>query len=194
MAPIRRSRVEKARQFLTSGAVLREDSDDELGYDDHPWEWIHDDAAADTGADAHDAQPEQNVTPRKRKAAAASLGRHIVGARMGSFACKVGDAVLLKAEGNQAWVGIICDFYEEDGEKVAKFLWFFSEKEIRNQSKKRTDFLPVSQATLPLSRVLMIARMSCTYQVRLMTTPSNRSTALPRYCHSKTSKGYIRQE
>jgi origin recognition complex subunit 1 len=64
---------------------------------------------------------------------------------MGRFRCKVGDAVLLKAEGNQAWVGIICDFHEdvEDDEKMAKFLWFSSEKEIRNQSKKRTDFLPV---------------------------------------------------
>ncbi|KAF2832885.1 P-loop containing nucleoside triphosphate hydrolase protein [Ophiobolus disseminans] len=137
MAPIKRSQVEKARQFLTGGAVLREDSDDELGYEDHPWEWIYD-AAADPDA------PKENATPRKRKAAPASLGRRIVGARMGSFRCKVGDAVLLKAEGNQAWVGIICDFHEDadDDEKMARFLWFSSEKEIRNQNKKRTDFLP----------------------------------------------------
>jgi len=26
---------------------------------------------------------------------------------------------------------------------MAKFMWFSSEKEIRNQNKKRTDFLPV---------------------------------------------------
>jgi len=141
MAPIKRSRVEKARQFLSGGAVFREDSDDELGYEDHPWEWIYDDNGAD------DAQPDQHATPRKRKAATVSLGKSIVGARMGSFRCKVGDAVLLKAEGNQAWVGIICDFHEdvEDDEKMAKFLWFSSEKEIRNQNKKRTDFLPVSR-------------------------------------------------
>lgn len=145
MAPIKRSRVEKARQFLTGGAVFREDSDDELGYEDLPWEWTYDDGGAD------DAQPEANATPRKRKAAQMSLGKkHIAGARMGSFRCKVGDTVLLKAEGNQAWVGIICDFYEDvvDEAKMAKFLWFSSEKEIRNQSKKRTDFLPVRQLTL----------------------------------------------
>jgi origin recognition complex subunit 1 len=144
MAPIKRSRVDKARQYLTGGAVFREDSDDELGYEDHPWEWIYDNATADD-------TPKENATPRKRKAAPTVLGERIVGARMGSFKCKVGDAVLLKAEGNQAWVGIICDFHEdvEEDEKMAKFLWFSSEKEIRNKNKKRTDFLPASQLHLP---------------------------------------------
>ncbi|KAJ4354661.1 Origin recognition complex, subunit 1 [Didymosphaeria variabile] len=138
MAPERhRSRVEKARQILASGAVSREDSDDELGYEDHPWEWIYEDAS--------DAQPSQNATPRKRKAASASSGRRIVGARMGTFVCKLGDAVLLKAEGNQAWVGLLCGFFEdedEDNEKMARFMWFASEGEIRSKSTKRTDFLP----------------------------------------------------
>jgi origin recognition complex subunit 1 len=139
MAPINRSRAEKARQFLAGGAVFREDSDDELGYEDHPWEWIYEDGGADH-------VPKETATPRKRKAAPAPLGKRIIGARMGSFRCKVGDTVLLKAEGNQAWVGIICDFFEdvEDEEKMAKFLWFSSEKEIRNKNKKRTDFLPAS--------------------------------------------------
>ncbi|KAF1946081.1 origin recognition complex subunit 1 [Clathrospora elynae] len=138
MAPTNRFRAEKVRQFLSDGAVLREDSDDELGYEDHPWEWLYDDNGAD------DAQSAKHATPRKRKAAPASPGRRIVGARMGSFRCRVGDAVLLKAEGNQAWVGIVCDFHEdeEDEEKMARFLWFSSEKEISNQNKKRTDFLP----------------------------------------------------
>ncbi|KAF1364807.1 P-loop containing nucleoside triphosphate hydrolase protein [Lizonia empirigonia] len=137
MAPIRRSRAEKARQFLTGGAVLREDSDDELGYEDHPWEWIY----ADLGADAPSV--DGNATPRKRKLASMMQAKRIVGARMGSFRCKLGDAVLLKADGNQAWVGIICDFHEddEDDEKMAKFLWFSSEQEIRNKNKKRNDFL-----------------------------------------------------
>jgi origin recognition complex subunit 1 len=141
MAPIKRSQVQKARQFLAGGAVFREDSDDELGYEDHPWQWIYEENSVDN------AQSDKNATPRKRKAVPTSLGKRIVGARMGSFKCKVGDAVLLKAEGNQAWVGIICDFHEdvEDDEKMAKFLWFSSEKEIRNQNKKRTDFLHVSQ-------------------------------------------------
>ena len=52
----------------------------------------------------------------------------------------------MKAEGNQAWVGLICEFSEdedEDNEKMAKFMWFASEAEIKNKSTKRTDFLPV---------------------------------------------------
>lgn len=142
MAPIRkRSRVEQARQFLSGGAVFRDDSDDELGYEDHPWEFVYEDAGL--------GEASQNATPRKRKAAPASQARQIVGARMGNFVCRRGDAVLLKAEGNQAWVGLICDFFEdeEENEKMAKFMWFSSEREIRNKSKKRTDFLPVSQWT-----------------------------------------------
>ncbi|KAF3000120.1 Origin recognition complex, subunit 1 [Curvularia kusanoi] len=138
MAPIKRSRAEQARQILSSGAVLREDSDDELGYEDHPWEWIYEDAGAEQ------APTDDNATPRKRKAAPATRTKRIVGARMGSFNCRIGDAVLLKADGNQAWVGIICDFYDDDqdDEKMARFLWFSSEQEIRNKNKKRTDFLP----------------------------------------------------
>ena len=82
MAPIRpRSKVEKARHLLSGGAVLREDSDDELGYEDHPWEWIYE--------DTRDAQPSQNATPRKRKAASTGSSRRIVGARMGGFTCRV---------------------------------------------------------------------------------------------------------
>jgi origin recognition complex subunit 1 len=140
MTPVKRSRAEQARQYLTGGAVLREDSDDELGYEDHPWEWIYDEHANDDSA-----ANSQDGTPRKRKAAAYFQERRIVGARMGNFRCSVGDAVLLKAEGNHAWVGIICEFIDdlEEEEKMARFLWFASEQEIRNQSKKRTDFLPV---------------------------------------------------
>ncbi|KAL1883863.1 hypothetical protein VTK73DRAFT_7651 [Phialemonium thermophilum] len=63
---------------------------------------------------------------------------------MGSFKCYLGDTVLLKAEGsNEAWVGIICEFIEEDdGDKAANFMWFSTEKEIRNKEKKRQDFYP----------------------------------------------------
>lgn len=187
MAPAR-SQVEKARKFLTGGAVLREDSDDELGYDDHPWEWIYEDGRSD----AH----EQNATPRKRKAAPTPLGKRIIGARMGSFKCEVGDAVLLKAEGNQAWVGIICDFHEdvEEDEKMAKFLWFSSEKEIRNQNKKRTDFLPASHLTLSLTKhALTTARTNSTYQLLTTKIPSSQSMALPRSCHLSSTKSSIRQ-
>ncbi|WPG99149.1 origin of replication binding protein [Acrodontium crateriforme] len=117
----KRTKLEQARHFLSGGGVIREDSDDELGDEDHPWEWIYEDGAAG----------------------------HIIGARMGSFECFIGDAVLLKAPvENEAWVALIHDFTEgepEDGddkepEKLANMIWFSSEREIRSK-KKRSDFL-----------------------------------------------------
>ena len=117
------AKAERARQYLREGGVFREDSDDELGLEDHPWEWIYSDQ------------------PSKRKGA----DLEIVGARMGDFQCMVGDCVLLKAEGNgEAWIGLICNFEEEEeeDEKVANFMWFSTEREIRNKQKKRTDALP----------------------------------------------------
>ncbi|KAI4277283.1 MAG: hypothetical protein L6R38_005471 [Xanthoria sp. 2 TBL-2021] len=123
-SPNASSKAERARQFLRTGGVLREDSDDELGLDDHPWEWIYPEANDD---DDDEAEPDQ-----------------IIGARMGDFQCSIGDCCLLKAEGtNEAWVGIICSFEEdEDGDKSADFMWFSTEKEIRNKQKKRMDALP----------------------------------------------------
>ncbi|KAL8672905.1 MAG: hypothetical protein Q9168_002659 [Polycauliona sp. 1 TL-2023] len=118
------SKAERARQFLRTGGVLREDSDDELGLDDHPWEWIYPEATE------HEDEAESD---------------QIIGARMGDFQCSIGDFCLLKAEGtNEAWVGIICGFEEdeEDDEKCANFMWFSTEKEIRNKQKKRMDALP----------------------------------------------------
>ncbi|KAL9068597.1 MAG: hypothetical protein Q9157_006457 [Trypethelium eluteriae] len=113
----KRTTTETARRYL-SGAIFREDSDDELGLEDHPWEWIYEEG------------------PKSRQI--------IVGARMGSFECKRGDIVMLKAEGNAVWVGIICYFFEdeedEEREKMANFMWFSTEKEIINK-KKRTDCL-----------------------------------------------------
>lgn len=117
------TKAERARQYLREGGVAREDSDDELGLEDHPWEWIYSDSPA---------QNPQN-------------GPAILGARMGDFQCMVGDCVLLKAEGNgEAWIGLICNFEEdeEEDEKVANFMWFSTEREIRNKQKKRTDALP----------------------------------------------------
>ncbi|KAL2132575.1 hypothetical protein VTI74DRAFT_3630 [Chaetomium olivicolor] len=120
----------RAARYLPG--VTREDSDDELGTDDLPWEWIYENEEADTEAAAE--------TGRKRKRSTAQEPR-IVGARMGSFECYLGDTTLLKAEGsNEAWVGIICEFQvDEDGEKAANFMWFSSGHEIRNP-KKRIDF------------------------------------------------------
>ncbi|KAK4152257.1 hypothetical protein C8A00DRAFT_44653 [Chaetomidium leptoderma] len=113
--------------------VAREDSDDELGTDDLPWEWIYETEEADEEPAAENG--------RKRKRPTAHQVQ-IIGARMGSFECYLGDTMLLKADGsNEAWVGIICDFQaDEDGDKAANFMWFSSAQEIRNP-KKRTDFL-----------------------------------------------------
>ncbi|KAK2011250.1 ATPase [Colletotrichum eremochloae] len=126
------------RQSARSTGVAREDSDDELGVDDFPWEWIYDSADAKTGEPTV-----SNGTPdRKRKRLSAEA--RVRGARMGNFQCHIGDCVLLKAEGSkEAWVAIICDFLEDDdGEKAASFMWFSTEKEIRNKERKRLDFLP----------------------------------------------------
>lgn len=126
MSPIPKhgsTKAERARQYLREGGVAREDSDDELGLEDHPWEWIY------------------SKDPAKR----AKNAPEIIGARMGEFRCMIGDCVLLKAEGNgEAWIGLICNFeeYEEEDGKVANFMWFSTEKEIRNKQKKRTDHLP----------------------------------------------------
>lgn len=117
----KRTALQQVRHYLSGGGVLREDSDDELGLEDHPWEWLH-----------------------------SGDGKRIIGAQMGSFQCHIGDAVLLKAPaGNEAWVAIIYDLSEgevedDEGEtameKKATMLWFSSEAEIRSK-KKRTDFL-----------------------------------------------------
>lgn len=115
------AKAERARNILKKGGVSREDSDDELGYEDYPWEWIF-------------------TTNEK------SGRQEIVGAHMGSFRCMLGDCVLLKAESNEAWVGLICSFQDED-EKTANFIWFSTPKEIsrgrRNKRLLRSDALPV---------------------------------------------------
>jgi origin recognition complex subunit 1 len=119
----KRTKLEEARHYLSGGGVLREDSDDELGDEDHPWEWIY----------------EQDGKKKDK----------IIGAKMGSFQCYVGDIVLLKAPvSNEAWVAILYSFSEgeaededDEPEKNATMLWFASEKEIQHK-KKRTDFLP----------------------------------------------------
>jgi origin recognition complex subunit 1 len=142
------SKIQNARRWLAGGRILRDDSDDELGYDDLPWEWIY-------GSDLENAKDQKTMLGKKRKRGENSLDadkdekQKIVGAKMGSFTCQVGDAVMLKAADNQAWVGLICEFREdeESGEKEAYFMWFSSPDEIRNKAKKKTDFLPVRDAT-----------------------------------------------
>ncbi|KAK3394000.1 P-loop containing nucleoside triphosphate hydrolase protein [Podospora didyma] len=129
--------------------IIREDSDDELGTDDHPWEWIYEDQEPDAAAEADEQAPagdgvSASTKKRKRAATIARRKPKIIGARMGEFVCELGDMVLLKAQGsNEAWVGIICEFVQDDieHEKAATFMWFSSEKEIVNKEKKRKDFL-----------------------------------------------------
>lgn len=142
MAPPEPLRTTKQAKRAPPPGIARADSDDELGVDDHPWEWIYADKQKT-------AQATDDGTTRKRKRITQGESE-IVGARMGSFMCSLGDTVLLKAEGSgEAWVGIICDFLEEDdGEKAANFMWFSSEKEIRNKEKKRMDNVWVSQLHL----------------------------------------------
>lgn len=106
------------KKYSTKGGLQREDSDDELGSDDHPWQWIYE-------------------------------GKSIVGARMGSFAVQVGDAVLLKSpEPGKDWVGLICSFSEkdEDGDDdmCVYIQWFCTPEELAfgKRSKIRPDVLP----------------------------------------------------
>lgn len=158
----RQSKAQRARQCLSGGAVAREDSDDELGLEDHPWEWIYEDDGVDK-ADGTSAGDDDGQSSNGEGDAAAALlarasgpgrrrklkqapgpKRNIIGARMGNFECRVGECVLLKAEGtNEAWVGIIVEFSEDENEKSANFMWFATDKEIRNKEKKRTDALKV---------------------------------------------------
>ncbi|KAH7326706.1 P-loop containing nucleoside triphosphate hydrolase protein [Stachybotrys elegans] len=119
------------RRKRVPAGVSREDSDDELGSEDLPWEWIYNVQEPDRDDEAQGERKRRKVT-----------GQQIVGARLGSFECHVGDCVLLKAEGsNEAWVAIICGFVDanDDGDKAANFMWFSTEKEIRNKEKKRND-------------------------------------------------------
>ncbi|KAI9756271.1 MAG: subunit of tubulin prefoldin [Chaenotheca gracillima] len=154
-----KQRTNRARQWLSGAGVTREDSDDELGYEDHPWEWIFETSAGDDDKenreDPHDSSTDEDpvrmlnsetVVRKRRKdqSQKRDKSRRIIGARMGHFHCRIGDCVLLKAEGtSEAWIGLICEFQdgEEDNDKYANFMWFSTEKEIRNKQKKRMDFM-----------------------------------------------------
>ncbi|KJZ79085.1 hypothetical protein HIM_01236 [Hirsutella minnesotensis 3608] len=129
----KRGAESQARRKQPQPDVARVDPADELGADDLPWEWIY-----NVEEPARASEDEQSDRKRRKV-----TGGQIVGARTGSFECRVGNCVLLKADGsNDAWVAIICEFIEsdDDGEKAANFMWFSTEKEIRNKTRKRSDF------------------------------------------------------
>ncbi|KLJ05517.1 origin recognition complex subunit 1 [Blastomyces silverae] len=149
MAPIGKSETrknklnraeERAKQWLTKGGIYRDDSDDELGYEDHPWEWIYEtDPPSTEDSRLNDSGDELDC--------------------MGSFECKLGQAVLLKSpEPGKDWAGIICEFLEEEGGddededgsgelvKSASIMWFASPDEfLATKNKKREDALPNEQ-------------------------------------------------
>ncbi|KAJ4311953.1 Origin recognition complex, subunit 1 [Fusarium piperis] len=109
------------------------DFEDELAGDGPSWEWIY-----NTSPTAERSDEPQGDRKRRKV-----TGDRIVGAKIGRFECRIGDIVMLKADGsNEAWVALICEFVEDDGdgEKAANFMWFSSEKEIRNKDKKRSDY------------------------------------------------------
>ncbi|RBR06518.1 uncharacterized protein FIESC28_11030 [Fusarium coffeatum] len=125
--------TETAKQELSQNP--QDLSDDELAGDEPTWEWIYNSTPKTERSD----DPQSD---RKRRKV---VGDRIVGAKIGQFECRIGDTVMLKADGfNEVWVALICEFVEDDGEgeKAANFMWFSSEREIRNKDKKRTDFFP----------------------------------------------------
>ncbi|EKV17437.1 ATPase, AAA-type, core [Penicillium digitatum] len=150
--PQRRSAREHA-QWMTKGALVRDDSDDELGVEDLPWDWIY-----DTSEETIQEPETKDDTPakrsRRRSVRPARQKRKIVGAKMGQFQCKVGDVILLKSpEAGKDWVGIITEFLEEEDEneedeivKSAHIMWFASPGEFMGtRNKCRTDALPNEQ-------------------------------------------------
>ena len=178
----------RARRLLTRGQLSRADSDDELGFEDHPWQWVYEKNELSTAGrngtgDSSGDQTEDDaatLTSRRRtkplQLTSRSHDQEIIGAKMGSFECKIGDCVLLKAEGdgNRAWVGIICEFGEDENDEMSahvmcrcrwsglqatclQYIGFSSEQEIRNKHKKRSDFLIVSlERPIRRERMLML--------------------------------------
>ncbi|KIW11937.1 hypothetical protein PV08_09210 [Exophiala spinifera] len=138
--------MQRQKKYATKGGLHREDSDDELGYEDHPWQWVYSDEGATYSPD------EEKTPSKKRKADALSTSakkRQIIGAQMGSFSVKVGDAILLKSpEQGKDWVGLICAFSEtdEDGEdEMSVYIqWFCTPEELAfgKRSKILADVLP----------------------------------------------------
>jgi len=144
----------RAQQWITKGALVREDSDDELGDEDLPWDWVYAEPEIkdETEADANGASPTKST--RRRSSRPARKRPTIVGARMGTFECKLGQVVLLKSpEPGKDWAGIITEFVEEEDEdeegqliKSANIMWFASPDEfLSTRNKRRADALPNEQ-------------------------------------------------
>lgn len=149
----RRNVRKRAQQWVTKGALVHEDSDDELGAEDHPWEWIYD-TTTDIKEESEGYRASPEKTGRRRASRSAPKRPAIVGARMGTFECRLGQVVLLKSpEPGKDWVGIITEFLEEEDEdeedemiKSANIMWFASPDEfLSTRNKRRADALPNEQ-------------------------------------------------
>lgn len=161
--------LSRARKLLRG--VVREDSDDELGDEDIPWEWAY-----SAEPDTFDQVGREEINGEKRT---------IVGARMGGFDVAIGDCVFIKGEGLQgeAYVGMICEFQEEqrareDGggmEMMANVMWFSTEFEVKNKEKKRMDYLPVGLLAISSCPVVL----TCTYRTSSTSTRRTISARCP---------------
>ncbi|KAL2872031.1 origin recognition complex subunit 1 [Aspergillus lucknowensis] len=147
----KRDALKRAEKWMTKGGIIRDDSDDELGDEDYPWEWIYENESHN--AVKLDTIPEDaEGTPRSSRRRSTHPSRpRMTGARMGSFECRLGEVVLLKSpEPGKDWVGIITQFLEEEDEeeiiKSANIMWFVSPDEfISTRNKRRADALPNEQ-------------------------------------------------
>ncbi|KAL3480198.1 P-loop containing nucleoside triphosphate hydrolase protein [Aspergillus californicus] len=147
----KRDALKRAEQWMTKGGIIRDDSDDELGDEDYPWEWVYDTGL--NGAGNLETIPENpEDTPKSARRRSRQNRRNIIGARMGTFECRMGEIVLLKSpEPGKDWVGIITEFLEEEDDeegsiKMANILWFASPDEfISTRNKRRSDALPNEQ-------------------------------------------------
>lgn len=148
----RRNARQRTQKWMTKGALVRDDSDDELGDEDHPWEWIFENDQETEQPEDNNASPEKSR--RRRSSRPAKKKRAIVGARMGAFECRLGQIVLLKSpEPGKDWIGIITEFVEEEDEdeeggilKSVNIMWFASPDEfLSTRNKRRADALPNEQ-------------------------------------------------
>ncbi|KAL2819017.1 P-loop containing nucleoside triphosphate hydrolase protein [Aspergillus cavernicola] len=148
----KRDALRRAEQWMTKGGVIREDSDDELGEEDHPWEWVYD-TGPDGPGNLETIAENPEETPKSARRRSRQPRLKIIGARMGVFECRLGEIMLLKSpEPGKDWVGIITEFFEEEDDddeepvKSANIMWFASPDEfISTRNKRRADALPNEQ-------------------------------------------------
>ncbi|KAF3917137.1 hypothetical protein ABW20_dc0108262 [Dactylellina cionopaga] len=153
-AASQKARLNQARLLLrgqkaNNGQVEREDSDDELGDEDIPWTWVYPDSNGPLSPVSSNKTPVDNSNVKKRRRDGSpvnkteSIDAKPIGAKCGTFECRLGDTLFLKADGTKAaWVGLVVGFDTKDDEMQACIMWFSTHSEIRSRTKKRQDWLP----------------------------------------------------